>query len=236
MRRVGDLEALEARRADVEVELAAQATDARVRTPRRRATGAAHRPRGAGSRSAEGRRTNAPRGGCRRPRCDPAGQLGQIVNQEVGPPVGDDPAEVVEHRLDPHATEQARDKEASPVLGRDVAEARGSDRRPPTGDQHVRAQPGTPRTGARGHGRRTWIGRERHRVAGGLEGKRQRHHRVEVPESDDAGEDDSHAVRLLHDLATMDRWPEPAHDRPSPLRCSPPSSARRSTTPTGCSR
>ena len=114
-------------------------------------------------------------------RGDRAGHLGRVVDQEVGPPVGDDPPEVREHRLDPDAGEQARDDVPDLVLRRDVAPVRLGPVEAVPGDRHVEPgreglEPDPPDVLAEPR-----IGRERHRVAGRLEGPREGHHRVEVP-------------------------------------------------------
>ena len=86
-------------------------------------------------------------------RGDRAGHLGRVVDQEVGPPVGDDPPEVREHRLDPDAGEQARDDVADLVLRRDVAPVRLRPVEARSGRPTCRARPGTPRTRPAGRAR-----------------------------------------------------------------------------------
>ena len=155
-RQVRDLGSLDAGRADVEVELATQAADARVRHAETIGHGRQRIDRQAPDleRPKDAERVldvGDPGELCG----DPARQLGRVVDQEVGPPVGDDPAEVLEHRIDADASEQARDEVSDLVLRRDVAPVRLG----PVEARHAppacRARPGTPRTRRAGRGRRT---------------------------------------------------------------------------------
>ena len=153
---------------------------------------------GDGGRSVGASRTSARYAGSRRPRprSRPPSRRNSWIS-EVGPPVGHDPVEVLEHRLDPDTAEQPGGHVPHPVRWRHILErghhfgksaARldhvepGRKRLEPDAT-HVPDEPG--------------IGRIGHSMASRLERLRQCHCRVEVADAHDAGEQDSHGLRLL---------------------------------------
>ena len=197
MRHAGDIGLLEARRTDVEVELAVEATDARVRDPTSFGSGS-DRVGGASpdlgwSEEPEGMLDVGDGHALRR---DRACHLGRFVDQQVGPPCRDDPIEVVKHGLHPHAAEQPWVDVPHPIPRRHVPESGCHLGESSARDRHVQAggKGFEPESAHVAHESR--IRRERHLVACGIERLCEGDHGVEMSDADHAGEQDSHAMRL----------------------------------------
>ena len=130
----------------------------------------------------------------RRLRHDRAGQLGRVVDDEVGTPRSHERLEVLEHPGGSDAAEHAGKLKRHAVLRRDVGPARRGRHEPRKRIRLVEAgreclEPDVPDIATEAR-----IGRERHAMAGRFEGPCQRDHRVEMAMADHAGEEDLHPV------------------------------------------
>jgi hypothetical protein len=126
---------------------------------------------------------------------DGAGELGRVVDHEVRADLRHDALEVLEHPWGSDAAEQTGELQRHPVLGRRLSPTRRLRNEAclrlklvETGRMRIETDPTDVCAETR-------IRRENHAVAGSFEGAGERDHRVEMPVTDHAGEEDDHVGR-----------------------------------------